>query len=118
MTSRACLAVAFISGIPVMAACSGPTVNASCDVEGVTAEVEHMVGESELAVKSLDALDCSGDWAVAQVTVTGKAEDKATFIFRRSEAGWIMKSPETACGADSSLEPIPSALTDVACPIG
>ncbi len=97
--------------------CSAPGVDAACDVAGVRAEIDHMLGESLLSVQSLDSLECSGDWAVARATVTGDGQEARTetFIFHSVEAGWIMKTPEVVCGGEPGAATIPDALADVAC---
>ncbi len=102
----------------VVSGCSGPQVDASCDVEGVTHDVEHMVEEAGLTSDSVDALQCSGDWAVAEVTVSGPTTEPSAevFVFQRSEFGWILKAPELVCGADPGLESVPDDLRDSACP--
>lgn len=104
----------------LLTACSGSSVDATCDVEGVTDEVGHMVQESSMTMDSLDDLQCSGDWAFARTTVSGGADGStsATFLFERTEAGWILKAPELVCGNDAEVATIPADLVDAACASG
>lgn len=97
---------------------AGPAVDASCDVDGVTKDVEHMLEEANLTADAIDGLQCSGDWAVAQVTVGGSDADppQQTFVFQSTEFGWILKAPELACDTAAGLETIPDDLRDAACP--
>jgi hypothetical protein len=112
------LAAAALAIASVVSGCGGPAVDASCDVEGVTHDVEHMVEEAGLVADSVDALRCSGDWSVAEVTVSGPGADpvEETFIFLRTEAGWVLKAPELACDDAAGLETLPADLRDGACP--
>jgi hypothetical protein len=111
------LLLGLVVGGALISGCSGAAVDEACDVAGVRAEAEHMVGESLLTVQSVDGLRCSGDWAVVQLTVAGDGQDPAaaTFIFERADAGWIMKTPEIVCSAQPGVASVPEALTDVAC---
>lgn len=105
----------------VTAACStGPSVDAACDVDGVTEEVEHMVGEASMTLESIQTLQCSGEWAVAQVTVRGAVSEPepAMFVFQGSDACWILKAPELVCGGGADAATIPADLAEVACPTG
>jgi len=111
------LAAALVTVAGLMAGCSGSSVDASCDVEGVTHDVEHMVEEANLTADSIDRLQCSGDWAVAEVTVSGPDSDPVSesFVFQRSDAGWILKAPEVACDTAAGLESIPDDLRAGTC---
>ena len=111
------LAATLVIAAGLMVGCSGSAVDASCDVEGVTHDVEHMVEEANLTADSIDGLQCSGDWAVAQVTVSGGEGEPAAevFVFQQTEFGWILKAPEVACDTAPGLESIPDGLRDVAC---
>jgi hypothetical protein len=95
--------------------CSGPAVDSSCDVAGLTAEVEHMVGESRLSLEAIDSLQCSGDWALAEATVSGDPADAGPtrFLLQRTEVGWVLKAPETVCGTQPAI--LPDALAGAAC---
>ena len=79
--------------------------------------------ESQTKLDSFDRLDCSGDWALVQATVTEDAGKPAsqTFIFARSGQDWILKAPEIVCGsptADGSRPAdaqVPASLWSKAC---
>jgi hypothetical protein len=107
-----------LAGAAVLSGCSGPPVDASCDVPGVTAEVAHMVGESSLTLESIASLQCSGDWVVARASVSGDTagSGQSTFILLRSEVGWVLKAPEVVCGTAVEARTIPDDLFDAACP--
>ncbi len=111
------LAISMVAAATLVSGCSGTSVDASCDVEGVTHEVEHILDEAQLTVDSFDTLQCSGDWAVAQVAVSGTdtAPAQQTIVFQQSEFGWILKTPEIACVAEEGLESIPDELRALAC---
>jgi hypothetical protein len=103
--------------ITLVAGCSGSSIDSSCDVDGITQEIEHMVGESQLELTSLDSLRCSGSWAWARASVSGSgmASEESGFLFAQTEAGWSLKSPEIACGADPGLATVPEELKADAC---
>jgi hypothetical protein len=104
-------AVALVSG------CSASAVDSSCDVAGISQEVEHMVGESHLEMAALDTLQCSGAWALAKATVagTGQSPQTLTFVFKRSDSGWFLKAPEIVCGRDPGMETVAEELKADAC---
>jgi hypothetical protein len=103
--------------LSLLAAGCNSSVDAACDVEGISHEIEHMVGESSLQLASLDALKCSGAWAVAKATVSGggQGDETSTFLFEKTESGWFLKSPEIACGGDPGMETVAEALRQDAC---
>jgi hypothetical protein len=101
----------------LVSGCSGPAVDSSCDVDGVSHEVEHIVGESKLDLTALETLKCSGSWAFARATVSGEGQSpqSMTFLFKKDETGWFLKSPEIACGADPGMETVAEELKGDAC---
>ena len=101
--------------IGLMSACSAPADESACDAAAVTDEIEHMVGEAKQEVGSVDELTCSGDWAVVVATVGGAGASPApqTFVLRRGEVGWVLKSPEIAC--ETGTDPIPDDLASLVC---
>jgi hypothetical protein len=103
--------------VMLVAGCSGSAVDSSCDVTGISSEVEHMVGESGLELSSLDALSCSGAWALSRATVTGpgQSEQVSTFLFKKTESGWFLKDPAIACGGDPGMDTVAEALREDAC---
>jgi hypothetical protein len=113
----ALLAVVAIAGTASLTGCSGTAIDSSCDVEAITDEVEHMVGESHLSLTSLDSLACSGSWALARATVSGDGQSAqpSTFLFEKSDSGWFLRSPEIACGGDPGLPSVPEDLRGDAC---
>lgn len=90
-----------------LSACSAPSAGVPCDVEAVTDEVEHVVAESGQEVTAVDEITCSGDWAVAVADVAGASASGApqTFILRRGEVGWVLKSAATACEPGANAIP-------------
>jgi hypothetical protein len=112
------LTAAAVTFASVVTGCAGPSVDASCDVEGVTHDVEHMVEEAGLVADSIDELRCSGDWSVTTVTVSGPTSEpvEERFIFLRTDAGWVLKAPEVACDDSAGLETLPADLRAGACP--
>ncbi len=100
----------------LMSACSAPANESACDAAAVTDEIEHMVGEAQQEVGSVDELTCSGDWAVVVATVGGAGASLApqTFVLRRGDVGWVLKSPEIAC--EAGTDPIPDDLAAIVCP--
>jgi hypothetical protein len=102
----------------MVSACSAPNPGASCDVEAVTHEVGHVVAESGQEVTAVDEITCSGDWAVAVADVAGAGAsgEPQTFILRRGEVGWVLKSAETAC--DPGANAIPADLAARVCADG
>jgi hypothetical protein len=109
----ALLCAGLVAGL--VSGCSGQSADSSCDVEAITDEVGHVVAESGQEITSVDELTCSGDWAVAVAVVggAGATEAQQTFIVRRGEVGWVLKSAQTACepGADG----IPADLGSRVC---
>lgn len=100
-----------------LSACSGSGVDASCDVDGVSHEVEHILDESKLQLTSLETLRCSGTWAFARATVSGEGQSPQaeTFLFKKNETGWFLKAPEIACGNDPGMEVVSEELRADAC---
>lgn len=100
-----------------LSACSGSGVDASCDVEGVSHEVEHILDESKLELTSLGSLKCAGTWAFARATVSGEGQSpqEQTFLFKKTETGWFLKAPEIACGGDPGMEVVADELHDDVC---
>ena len=107
---------ALLLAIP-LAGCSDDAVDASCDVDGLTHEAEHMVGEAGLTVSATEELSCDGDWATVLVGVTDDLGQESTerFVFARvDEVGWVMKSAADACAGDGAGF-LPAGLRDQAC---
>lgn len=100
--------------VPALAACGGSSIDSTCEVDSLTHEVEHMVGESDLTVASVDSVRCDSDWAVVGVTVSGDAGSTETFVFRKVADSWVLKAPEVACEGGS--EAIPESLAEGVCP--
>jgi hypothetical protein len=116
---RSAAALAWVGVLALLAVGCSSSVDTACDVEGISHEIEHMVGESSLQLTSLDALKCSGAWAVATATVSGggQADETSTFLFEKTDAGWFLKSPEIACGGDPGMETVAEALRQDACSV-
>lgn len=95
--------------------CSAAGVDATCDVEGVSDEVHHILSDSDGEMGDLLTLNCADDWAVASVNVTRASGEQAeSFVFRGSDIGWILTSPVDACATEGPLA-APAALRDEVC---
>ena len=86
------------------------TPNALCDQASLQATIDTFFHESDMRLDSLDKLDCSGDWAAVQATVSeaGDKPAKQTFVFARSGGDWILKAPEIVCGSPTADNSRPS----------
>ena len=110
------LLIAAVPLAAVLTACGGASVDASCDVDGITHEVEHILSEAGAELGSLDSLACDSDWAFTATTiVTDGTESTDSFLLRGTDMGWILTSPEEACSPGTPF-PIPEALRATACP--
>ena len=110
------LVLAALPVAAVLTGCGGPSVDASCDVDGITHEVEHILSEAGAELGSLDSLTCDSDWAVATTTiVTGSEESTDSFLLRGTDMGWILTSPEEACSPGTPFA-VPENLRSTACP--
>ena len=100
-----------------LAGCSGGGVDASCPVDDLTHEVEHIVEEALLTVDSVDELRCAGDWAVITVTLSGDSETARTdtLLFRSANDMWVLKTPELVCDPAAGDEAITGELADEVC---
>ena len=116
MNRGTAFAISTLVVVSLMTGCSGKSVDSACDVQGITDEVAHMVEESALSLDSLDSLACSGDWAVAEVSIGGggTGSERNTFILHNAGSGWILKAPEIACIGDIR-NTIPDDLVELAC---
>lgn len=101
---------------PLAACSSGPSVDASCDVDGITHEIEHILSEAGAELGGLNSLACDSDWAYTSTQVlTGEQETTDSFLLRGTDMGWILTSPEEACSPGTPFA-IPEALRETACP--
>lgn len=101
---------------PLAACSSGPSVDASCDVDGITHEIEHILSEAGAELGGLESLACDSDWAYTSTRVlTGEQETTDSFLLRGTDMGWILTSPEEACSPGTPFA-IPDALREAACP--
>ena len=98
------------------AAGAGPALEADCDVDGISDAAHHLVEEGGLTMGDVQDLRCDGDWSVITVGQSGDGatEPTTTLVFRRSEFGWVLKAPETACIAGP--DGLPADLAALACP--
>ena len=101
----------------ILTACSGGTgIDASCDVAGVTDEIEHILSDSDAALGETLSLSCAEDWSVATVMVEAPAGDtEETFVFRGLEGEWVLTSSVEACDAAGPLA-APESLRSELCP--
>lgn len=113
------LALVFLPALLVasLTGCSsGPSVDASCDVDGITHEIEHILSEAGAELGGLTSLACDSDWAYTSTQVlTGDQETTDSFLLRGTDMGWILTSPEEACSPGTPFA-IPEALRETACP--
>jgi hypothetical protein len=110
------LLLAAVPMAAVLSACGGPSVDASCDVDGITHEVEHILSEAGAELGALSSLSCDSDWAFTTTTiVTGTEESSDSFLLRGTDMGWILTSPEEACSPGTPFA-IPENLRSTACP--
>lgn len=106
--------------LPLMAAAltacgSEESVDASCDVDGVTHEIEHILSEADAQLGEITTLSCADDWAYATVQVVEPAGERGeSFLLRGSDMGWILSSPMDACIEGGPIT-IPDALREAAC---
>lgn len=105
------VALVALVGSSILTACSsGGGVDASCDVAGVTDEVEHILSDSDSELGETLSLTCAEDWSVATVVVRAPAGDTdETFVFRGFEGDWVLTSAIEACDEGGPLA-APEAL--------
>ncbi len=95
-----------LAGVAVAAllvsGCSGSSapVDASCDSDTLRSTFEMILHDSDMTLESVDAVECSGEWAVVHATLTGEGASGMSepAIFERVGADWVLKSPEGVCG--------------------
>ncbi len=101
---------------PLAACSSGPAVDASCDVDGITHEIEHILSEAGAELAGLESVACDSNWSYTSTRVlTGEQETTDSFLLRGTDMGWILTSPEEACSPGTPFA-IPEALRPTACP--
>lgn len=102
-------------GSGTLTACSGGAgVDASCDVAGVTDEVEHILSDSDAELGETLSLTCAEDWSVATVVVRAPAGDtEETFVFRGLEGDWVLTSAIEACDEAGPLAAPESVRADL-----
>ena len=98
------------------AAAANPTLEADCDVDGISDAAHHLLEEGGLTMGDVQDLRCDGDWSVITVgqSGSGATSDTATFIFRQTEFDWVMKAPEIVCVDGPDV--LPADLAALACP--
>ena len=110
---------AVVLAAATLSACGGPAVDASCDLEGVTQEVEHVLHESSLHLEEVTELACTSDWSVVRISASEEGKKKLVpqeFIFKHEDIGLVFKAPETVCGNENEARQVPEALAEMACP--
>jgi len=87
-----------------------PPTSAACDQVSLQTTIETFLHESDSHLESLDALECSGDWAVVQATLTDDAAKpvEQEFVFARIGENWVLKAPESVCGSPSADDTRPA----------
>lgn len=99
----------------VSACSSGSAVDASCDVDGVTDEIEHILSEADGELGAIESIRCDEGWAYATVTVVEPTREVSeSFLLRGTDMGWILSSTADACVEGGPIS-IPEALREVAC---
>ena len=101
------MAMAASAAVLCLAGCqSAPDTppQATCDQASLQSTMDDFFQDSQTHLDSFDKLDCSGDWALVQATVTEDAGKPGaqTFIFVRSGENWILKAPEIVCGSPTA----------------
>lgn len=108
--------LALVGSSSLVACGGGAGVDASCDVAGVTDEVEHILSDSDAELGETLSLTCAEDWSVATVVVQAPAGDtEETFVFRGLEGDWVLTSAIEACDEAGPLAAPESVRTDL-CP--
>jgi len=99
-----------------LTACSSAAnVDASCDVAGVTDEVEHILSDSDAELGETLSLTCAEGWSVATVVVKAPdAKTEETFVFRGLEGDWVLTSAIEACDEGGPLA-APRSIRDSIC---
>lgn len=100
------LASLTILGAGLLTACSsgGSGIDASCDVAGVTDEVEHIISDSDAEMGETVSLTCAEGWSAATVVVVSpEATTEETFIFRGMDGDWVLTSLVEACDEGGPL---------------
>jgi outer membrane murein-binding lipoprotein Lpp len=89
----------------MLAGCSGTSAqpDASCDSDTLRSTFEMILHDSETTLASIDSVECSGEWAVMFVTLTGDGSRGVSepSLFQRVGADWVLKAPESVCGTFS-----------------
>lgn len=109
----------------ILSGCSGSSAqpDASCDTETLRSTFEMILHDSEITLASVDAVECSGNWAVVFATLSGEGASGASepSIFERVGADWVLKAPESVCGtfvpgdARPNDAAVPEALWESGC---
>ena len=99
--------IAATAGLLCVAGCqssSDAPTTAACDQASLHTTIETFLHESDAHLDSFDQLNCSGEWAAVQATLTEGADAPAqqVFIFARSGENWILKAPEVVCGSPTA----------------
>ncbi len=105
------LTVALAPAAALLTACGGDArIDASCDVAGVTDEIEHILSDSDAGLGETRSLTCVEGWSVATVMVQAPdVETEETFVFRGLEGDWVLTSAIEACDEAGPLA-APEAL--------
>lgn len=107
---RAALVLALMPLAGMVTACGGASVDAACDVAGVTDEIEHILSDSDAELGETLSLTCAQDWSTATVVVIAPDGDtEETFVLRGLEGDWVLTSPVEACDPNGPLA-APEAL--------
>jgi len=83
---------------------------ATCDQASLQSTIETILHESSAHFDSFDQLECSGEWALVNATITEEAAQPVaeTFVFERSGENWILKAPEIVCGSATADDSRPA----------
>ena len=111
----------------MLAGCSGTSTqpDASCDSDTLRSTFEMILHDSETTLTSIDSVECSGEWAVMFVTLTGDGASGVSepSLFQRVGADWVLKAPESVCGTFSPGDSrpndsaVPEAIWEAGCVI-
>ncbi len=95
--------IATSAGLLLLAGCSSSPSqppSSACDQESLEITIETFLHESQSHLDTFDSLQCSGEWALVQATLTDDAAAKVQepFLFARIGENWVLKAPEVVCG--------------------
>lgn len=79
---------------------AGGQAAADCDPGAFGNALGAALQGSLMTVESIEDFECADGWAVVQATVAGEEGPSVQeqYVLASSDAGWVLASPEAACG--------------------